>query len=203
MIYWCANSPVVAIISSCSSSSYFAAATTTHHFPIMLLPGRHDTITNLTWRLPRQWLWCQQWCSSSPRQKGITNRLVQNSMYSYVGHNPQPTHMVCWCVVTSMADCGRHGASGEKVSISVGYALLLRTDQTPPIRASKRTPREKSKIKWVPEKVNLGRWARDNDQKGNPKRDQEWGCDGPYVHLTKIGRDQTMKTTKKLPTGTR
>ncbi len=43
--------------------------------------------------------------------EGIAECLVQNPTYSYVGHNPQPTHNVRQRAVTYMADCGCHGAS--------------------------------------------------------------------------------------------
>ncbi len=32
--------------------------------------------------------------------EGIAKSLVQNPTYSYVGHNPQPTHNVRQCVLT-------------------------------------------------------------------------------------------------------
>jgi hypothetical protein len=32
--------------------------------------------------------------------EGIAKRLVQNPTYSYVGHNPQPTHNIRWRVMT-------------------------------------------------------------------------------------------------------
>ncbi len=93
-------------------------------------------------------------------------------------------------------------SSGEEVSVSLGYALGLRQTRHPPSVHPQGTSHEKSKTKWVPKKVNSGKWARDNDKKGNPKCDQEWGSDGPHVQLTKIGRDETTKTTKKLTAGT-
>ncbi len=55
--------------------------------------------------------------------------------------------------------------SGEEVSVSLVYALGLWTDQTPPICASKRNTAGKGKTEWVPEKVNLGKQARGQDQK--------------------------------------
>jgi hypothetical protein len=45
------------------------------------------------------------------RRVPIAKCLVQNPTYSYLGHNPQPTHNVRRWVVTKMADCGCHGAS--------------------------------------------------------------------------------------------
>jgi hypothetical protein len=47
--------------------------------------------------------------------------------------------------------------SGEEVSVSLVYALGLRIDQTPPIRASKSNTTGKAKTKWVPKKANLGK----------------------------------------------
>ena len=46
---------------------------------------------------------------------------------------------------------------GEEGSVSLVYALGLQTDQTPPIRASKRNTTGKDKIEWVPKLVNLGK----------------------------------------------
>jgi hypothetical protein len=91
MINWYMKSHHVGKLVSRAYSPNFAAAATMHHSPMMLLPRQHGTTINLAWRLPRQWLQCQQWCSLSPHQKGIANRLIQNPMHSYVGHNPQPT----------------------------------------------------------------------------------------------------------------
>jgi hypothetical protein len=84
----------------------FASAAATHHSPMMLLPGGRGTTTNLAWRLLRQRLWCRRGCSSSPHQKGIANHMVHYPTYSYVGHNPQPTHnnwsIGLTCVVAMM-----------------------------------------------------------------------------------------------------
>jgi len=42
----------VGIVTSLSSSSHFVAAAATHNYPMMSLPGRRGTMTNLASRLP-------------------------------------------------------------------------------------------------------------------------------------------------------
>jgi hypothetical protein len=89
--------------------------------------------------------------------------------------------------------------SGEEVSISLVYALGLRTDQTPPIRASKRNTAGKAKTKWVPNKANLGKTS----TMTGPKRtrancNQDRGSDGHHFKSDEIRRDKTIKTSNKL-----
>ena len=64
-----------------------------------------------------------------------------------------------------MSAAGVRLFSGEEVSVSLGYALGLRTDQTPPIRASNRNTAGKRKTKWVPEKGNN---SGDKEEKASP-----------------------------------
>ncbi len=88
----CVKSHCVGKLVLWSYSSYFAATAAMHLSPMMLLPGRCGTMTNLAWRLPRWWLRCWQWCSSSPRQKGIVHCLVQNlPIPTYDTTRNQPT----------------------------------------------------------------------------------------------------------------
>jgi hypothetical protein len=64
-------------------------------------------------------------------------------------------------------------ASGEEVSVSLGYALGLQTDQTPPIHASKGTPPEKTKTEWIPKITRLGLLMAKEPRKDQSQRHQQ------------------------------
>ncbi len=76
--------------------------------------------------------------------------------------------------------------SGEEVIVSLVYALGLRTDQTPPIRVSKRNTMGKGKTKWVPKKANSGKRVQGQDQKRK----------GPNATKIKAATDTTSNQTR-------
>jgi hypothetical protein len=89
MIDRCESSPVVGIVSSRSSSSYFAAATSFIN-DVAARTMQHNNQFGVEAAAPMALMPMMMLIITL--SEGIAKRLVQNPTYSYVGHNPQPTH---------------------------------------------------------------------------------------------------------------